>query len=124
MHPRIARINSLLKEALANILQKYYREESTAITILRIASSNDLHYATVYVGIIGDETEQKRSLRWLHKKKFELRKHINQEVVLKFSPELHFTIDDSHLRTMRVGFLLSEIETEPPLELSDSSNMT
>jgi ribosome-binding factor A len=122
MHPRIARVNSLLQEALAGILKKYYREESVTITITRIATSSDLHYTTVYVSIIGNEAEQKRSLRWLHKKKFELRNHINREIVLKFSPELHFLIDNSHLRAIRIGSLLSEVETELPLELPDATH--
>ena len=112
MNFRISRVNALLQEALAHILQKYYREESTMITITRITSSSDLHHATVYIGLIGDETKQKQALRWLHKKKFDLRQHLNREVVLKFSPELHFTIDDAHLQEMKIVSLLSEIENE------------
>lgn len=117
---RISRVNSLLQEALARILQKHYREESTKITITRVTSSSDLHRISVHIGLIGDEAEQKQALRWLHKKKFDLRQHLNREVVLKFSPELHFVIDDAHLQEMKIVSILSEIENEITSEPIDS----
>jgi ribosome-binding factor A len=122
MHPRITRVNTLLREAFAHILQKYYREESTAITITRMAISSDLHHATVYMSLMGNEPTQKQSLRWLHKKKPELRRRLNQEVVLKFSPELHFALDDSHLQEMRVTSLLMDMANESPIEIPDPTN--
>jgi ribosome-binding factor A len=122
MNFRISRVNALLQEALANILQKYYREESTMITITRVTSSSDLQHISIYIGLMGDETQQKQALRWLHKKKFDLRQHLNREVVLKFSPELHFIIDDAYLQEMKIVSLLSEIENEIAPEPIDSEN--
>jgi len=112
MNPRIARVNALLQEALADILRKYHREEAAGITLTRVICSGDLQRATVYVGLGGGEVEQQQALRWLQKKKSELRRRLGREVVLKFLPELHFALDDSQLQELRIASLLAEIATE------------
>ncbi|MDR2377191.1 MAG: 30S ribosome-binding factor RbfA [Puniceicoccales bacterium] len=112
MQFRTERVNALLQSALGGILRKYYREEATAITLSRVATSPDLRYAAVTVSLLGDEAVQKKAWRWLRRKKSELRRRLSQEVVLKFSPELRFVIDDSQQRELRIASLLAEIADE------------
>ncbi|MDR3143411.1 MAG: 30S ribosome-binding factor RbfA [Puniceicoccales bacterium] len=116
MHFRVERVNALLQSALGGILRKYYREEAMAITLTRVVSSNDLRHVNIYVSLLGDENAQKKVWRWLRCKKSELRRRLSREVVLKFSPELQFAIDDSHQEELRVSSLLAEIAAEDQVD--------
>ncbi|MDR0728296.1 MAG: 30S ribosome-binding factor RbfA [Puniceicoccales bacterium] len=116
MQFRTERVNALLQSALGGILRKYYREEATPITLTRVAASPDLRHAAVTVSLLGDETARKKAWHWLQQKKSELRRRLSREVVLQFSPELRFVIDDSQQRELRVASLLAEIADEDPAD--------
>ena len=97
MQHRLARVGELLK-----------RELSSAV--LREVSP-DLRNATVHVGILGSAGEQKQALQRLEQHRVPLQAECAKRVVLKFTPHLHFRLDESIVRGMRILDILEEIGT-------------
>jgi ribosome-binding factor A len=93
---RQLRVGEVLRRALADILSRgdHYIEElaGTSVTVAEVRPTPDLKLAHVYVmplgGVNADEIVDA-----LNKNKSEIRRSLNREVTLKFSPDLKFVID-------------------------------
>jgi|SRR5689334_3452579 ribosome-binding factor A len=116
---RVQRVQELLKRQLGEII----RRELTArdggiITVNEVQISKDLQLATVYVGIIGSDNQVKQSMDLLHQERKRLQGLVGRAVVLKYTPQLRFVLDESISRGNRVLEILDEIErSNPPHEV-------
>ena len=84
--------------------------EAGVITVNDVDVSNDLHLATVFVGIVGTEEQRKKSFDLLQKQRKRIQGLVARAVVLKYTPQLRFVMDDSITRGNRVLQILDEIE--------------
>jgi ribosome-binding factor A len=105
----------LLKRQLGEILR---REVPTGdggiITVNDVEMAKDLQMATVYVGIIGNETQIKHGMDLLHKERKRIQGLMGRAVILKYTPQLRFVLDESISRGNRVLAILDEIERSAP----------
>ena len=113
---RIVRINELLKRVLADLLETlgYNEEQGKIISITRVDCASNLKTAAVYVSILGakNEEEEARIVRRLIERKAEIQSLMSKEVILKYTPVLHFVLDHSVADGDRVLDLLRHMEDE------------
>jgi ribosome-binding factor A len=113
---RHERVRELLKRELSSILLREFPvTEAGLLTVNDVTVSGDLHSATVFVGIVGSAEQQQRGLALLQQHRKRIRGMVGGAVILKYTPDLRFVIDDAVARGNRVMHLIEEIEkTLPP----------
>src|ERR1051325_315333 len=110
MSVRQERVRELLKRQIGEVIRREFPvEEVGVVTVNEVGVSNDLHSATVFVGIIGSESQRKKALDVLQKDRKRLQGLVGREVVLKYTPQLKFVADDSAAKATRVLAILDEI---------------
>ncbi|MBI2439898.1 MAG: 30S ribosome-binding factor RbfA [Lentisphaerae bacterium] len=116
---RLTRVNELLKREIGDLLFRVMPSnvfDLAAVTVTRVATSRNLREARVYVSILGHEAERPRLLALLNKRRGELQRRINKDIVLKYTPRLTFELDASVEEGDRVLTILAKLEpaTTPP----------
>lgn len=111
---RVDRLNSLLREVISDVIKRHVRNQNLheLIAITRVDISRDLHYAKVYVSVIGDDETQKKSIEALESAAGYVGVLASKEVRMRFFPHLRFLLDDSAEKHMRIDSLLKEIAQE------------
>lgn len=111
---RTDRLNSLLKEVISEVIRKEVRHPDVAelFTVTQVDITKDLHHAKVYVSVIGSEEVKAKTIAALQTAAGFIAVNSSKKVVMRYFPELHFKLDDSVDRHMRIEALLSDIEKE------------
>lgn len=128
---RIDRLNSLLKEVIAEVVHRHVRHPHLheLTTITRVEISKDLHHAKVYVSVIADEKGRKETIEALQSASGFIAVNSSKLVKIRFFPQLRFLLDDSADKHMRIDSLLRQIDQERPAsspeeEISPSTDET
>lgn len=111
---RTDRLNSLLKEVISEVIKRDVRNPhvNELVTVTRVQISKDLHYAKVYISVIGTEQDKAETLDALKSAAGFIAVQSSQKVVMRYFPELTFKLDDSVDKHMRIEELLGEISKE------------
>jgi len=111
---RIARLNSLLKEVITEVIREDVRNPNVhdLITVTRVDITNDLHHAKVYISVIGDKSVKEKTLAGLQSAAGFIATNASKKVVMRYFPELTFKLDDSVDKHMRIEELLQEIQSK------------
>jgi ribosome-binding factor A len=113
MSLRLERVRELLKRELGEIIRREISiDEAGLINVNDVIVTNDLQNATVYVGILGNASQHKRGLEILAEKRKFIQGLLGRGVVLKYTPQLRFVLDESIERGNRVLKIMEELE--PP----------
>jgi ribosome-binding factor A len=121
---RLDRVNELIKRELSDLVRREITFTAKLVTIQQVDITPDLKHAHVYVGVIGTEEEQKQALSALHDHRQRLQNEVSKRVVLKWTPQLHFKLDNTGERGDRVLKILDELGLPPepkkdPEEIDD-----
>jgi ribosome-binding factor A len=81
-------------------------------SLSRLAMEADLRNATVHVSVLGTAAQQRTALERLEHHRRVLQAEVSKRVVLKFTPHLHFRLDESVERGSRVLDILEELGTD------------
>ena len=121
MTKRTKRLNSLLKEVLSEVIRKYVRDPlvSELMTITEVDITKDLHYAKVFVSVMGSELERTNTVNALNQAAGFISVKASKQVVMRHFPELTFKLDTSVDKHMKIDSLLKQIEKEKELRSSD-----
>lgn len=110
MSERTARLDELLREEIAKIIERDLADPRIGfVTVTSVDVAPDLAHATVWVSIIGDPATRRASVRALGRAMPFVRHRLG-ELRLKRIPELHVREDDSAERGTRVLRILDELE--------------
>lgn len=114
MSLRLERVRELLKRELGEIIRRELPvNEAGLISVNDVAVTADLQFATVFVGLYGNADQKKRALALLHNNRKRIQGLVGKSVVLKYTPQLKFIVDESIERGNRVLKILDEIEKSP-----------
>ena len=111
MKHRLIRVAEILKRELSMVILREVPSDGALITVNAVDVSPDLRNATVHVGILGTAAQQRQTLERLEQHRVVLQAETAKRVVLKFSPHLHFQLDESIERGSRVLDILDELDT-------------
>jgi ribosome-binding factor A len=111
MKHRLIRVAEILKRELSMVILREVPSGGALITVNAVDVSPDLRNATVHVGILGTAAQQRQTLERLQQHRVVLQAETAKRVVLKFTPHLHFQLDESIERGSRVLDILDELDT-------------
>ncbi len=89
---RLARVNSLLKEVISEVIQKDVRNPhvTTFVSVINVDTSADLHHAKVSISLVCSEEEKAKVLSALNSAAGFIAVHAAKKVQLRYFPELTF----------------------------------
>jgi len=96
MSIRTAKVSSLIKEEMSQILLREIRIETEAfITVTDIIMTPDLKLAKVYLSIFDSDEKKELTINELTRRKSEVRHILGSRIRLKYTPDLQFYLDDT-----------------------------
>jgi len=120
---RVERVRELLKRELGEIIRRELPlSEAGLITVNDVDISKDLQIATVYVGVVGTPQQKKNALSLLEQSRKRLQGLVGRAVVLKYTPQLRFELDESIERGNRVLKIIEELEDSSSRNEEPSQN--
>jgi ribosome-binding factor A len=114
MIQRTDRLNSLLQEVIAEVIMREIRNPkiSKLITVKKVEITKDLHYAKVYISMLGSDLEKKETLKALKSAAGYISTRAAKKVVMRYFPSLTFHMDDTLEDEIRIHSLLEKIHDE------------
>ena len=111
---RLARVNSLLREVIFEVIQKEVRNPSvtTFVAVTGVDTSADLHHAKVSISLVCSEEEKARVVAALNSAAGFIAVHAAKKAQLRYFPTLTFKIDTAIAQQMKIQEILSDIEKE------------
>lgn len=120
MSLRLERVRELLKREIGEAIRKELPvEEVGLINVNDVSVAPNLKNATVFLGVFGDASKKKRAMEALTEHRKHLQWVVGQAVVLKYTPQLRFVLDDSIERGNRVLRIMDELD--PPSSADESA---
>jgi ribosome-binding factor A len=118
---RTDRLNSLLKEVLSEVIQRDVNdpEVSPFTSVSNVEITQDLHYAKVFISVIGSDQEKEKTLAALQKSAGFIGKIASKKVVMRFFPTLTFKLDTSVEKQMKIQEILNEIKSKETSKETD-----
>lgn len=94
---RVQKLNSLIKELVATIIQRELKDPriSGLLSVTRVSVSPDVKNAEIFVSIIGTDNEIKSTFIGLKEARGFIRSKLRKHLVTKYIPMLKFIRDDS-----------------------------
>ena len=114
MKQRTPRLNSLLKEVISDVIRRDVKNPhvNELITVTRVEITKDLHYAKVYISVIGTDEQKAETLKALQSAAGFIAVNSSQKVIMRYFPTLNFKLDDSLEKHLRIQMLLREVSEE------------
>lgn len=112
-YPRVARVNELLREVVAEELERLsdVDERLRLLTVTAVQSESDLRHATVLLAALEEPAEVA-----LAEARLRLQAAIGRQVRLKRTPLLSFAADPAILEGQRIEGILRDLAERPPPE--------
>lgn len=110
---RHQRVRELLKRTVGDILRRELNTEKCGlVSVNDVGVASDLKSATIFVSILGSETQKKFAAERLEQDRSHIQYTLGREVVLKYTPKIKFNLNDSIENGDRVLAILKEIEED------------
>jgi len=111
---RIDRIEEQLRIELSQILEREIQDPRIGLaTVTHVKVSPDLRHARVFVTVLGDEVQRKKTLQGLRSAASHMRRSLSKRLHhLRRVPELAFDYDEDLEKEMRIEELLEQIKHE------------
>ncbi len=109
---RTDRVASLIREEIGTLLsRKYQASEYGLVTVTEVQVTPDLRIAKIYVSILGSEERKKATLKQLEQDKKSIRLFLGSHIRIKFTPEIHFHLDDTMDRIDKINRIIEQIHS-------------
>src|SRR5438093_3457395 len=102
MKHRILRVREVVKRELSAIVARDFNFGSALVTIQDVDITADLKQAHVFVSVVGEPAAKERVIAQLESQRPMIQHELSRRVVLKYTPHLHFQLDESIERGSRV----------------------
>jgi ribosome-binding factor A len=108
---RIRRVNEAVREVLSGAITSELKDPRVGfVTVTAVETSPDLRHARVYVSVLGNPGERRRTLAALDNAHGFLQRRVGSQLRMKHTPQLQFVYDDTPERGMRISRLLDDQE--------------
>ena len=111
MPRRLERVNQLLREEISDLMRREMKDPRLTglVSLTEVETSVDLHYANVFVSVLGSEEEKGDALTALNSAARFLRRELTKRLSLRYTPELRFIPDTSMERGARLQELINRL---------------
>ena len=117
---RVSRVREQLQRELGDIVGRLRDPRLGFVTVMDVELSKDLHYATMFISVLGDEEAQREAVEAIEGALGFIRREVAQRIRLRQVPEIAVRYDDTSERAARVNAL---IESIPPPAEAESGNV-
>jgi len=113
MNLRIRRVSELIKQEVSEIVRRDVAAGDIGfITITGAEVAADLKTARVYFSMIGPKANREKALHLLRRNRGHIQHELGKQIVLKYTPHIEFTYDESLERGDHLLQILDELEKE------------
>lgn len=93
---RVAKLGEVLKQEISQLIQRELKDPRIGfVSITQVMVTGDLRCATVYVSVLGNETEKEITIEGLARAAGFIRSELARRIRLRHVPELTFCLDES-----------------------------
>jgi len=109
---RAARVAQRIKEEASQVMLYELRDPRIGLlTVTRVDISADLHYATIYYSIMGDDAARRTAQRGLESAKGLVRTRIAKSLQLREAPDIRFEFDPTIEKSIEMSKLIDAATT-------------
>ena len=121
--PKNRRVNEEVAHELANIIRELKDPRIAVMTsVMDAYVATDLKTCKVYISVMGDEEQQKKTMEGLRSAEGYIRRELAHSLNLRNTPELTFVLDRSIERGARMSRLIDEVMAQSaPEEENDEA---
>jgi ribosome-binding factor A len=112
MNNRLLRVRELIQRELGSMIVRDHQFTDVLVTINDVEITPDLKHANVYVGVIGSEQKAQNVVDKLNRQHGDYQTRMAKRVILKHTPHLHFKLDHSVERGVRITNIMEEIDRQ------------
>ena len=117
MKNRPARVKELILRELGALVARELTFSAKLVTMHAVDLSADFKHCHVHVGVLGDDKQRRDAIHKLQEHRPLLQHELSKRVVLKFTPQLHFHLDEAIERGTKVMEIMRQIDDiVPPAE--------
>lgn len=109
MSDRMLRVNSTLREVLAEEIERMSDTRLELVSVTAVDTTPNLRQATVYIDVLGTESRDD-ALRALQGAAKRLQAVIGAQVRMKYTPTLEFALDPGVAGGQRIEEILRELK--------------
>lgn len=119
---RVDRVGEAVRETVAAFLARDAKDPRITgfVTVTAVEMTRDLRHATVYVSVMGTESEKLATMDGVKSLAHHLRSHVGRTLRLQFAPEISFKLDESVARAARIETLLNSVKSSPVSDADDA----
>lgn len=107
--PRMRRVDEAIRQILSEEIPRLKDPGIGFVTVTAVDTTSDLEHATVWVSVLGDESERERTMAALERAAGVLQARINRELHVRRTPLLRFTYDAAIERGVHISKLIDEV---------------
>lgn len=99
-----------MKRELSQIIREEIKDPRLPefVSVTGVQVTRDLKYAKIYVSVLGDEDKKQGAIAALTRASGFIRHEIGQRIKLRYTPELHFRLDESIEHGIQLSKLIDE----------------
>ena len=116
MKNRPARVRELILRELGAIIAREFTFTAKLVTVQAVDLTADFKHCHVHVGVLGAPPDQKKAIGKLQESRPHLQHELAKRVILKYTPQLHFHLDEALERGTKVMEILRQIDVITPEE--------
>ena len=110
---RSVKVAGLLKAEISRIIQTQIKDPLVGfVTITDVVLSDDLKIAKVYFSTLGDEAQQKDSLKGLERARAYIQNELAARVRLRYLPVLRFYADGSWAYGSKIDRIIDDLHSK------------
>lgn len=111
---RSERVAQEIRDEVAQMIGRELKDPRIGfVTVTRVDLTPDLRFARVYVSVLGDKEQQKKTLQGLKQATGFVRREVGRRLRMRLTPEIQFLYDKGVDATDRVAQLLNEVAAAP-----------
>lgn len=112
---RMRRVSELVKQEVSEIIRRDIATGDIGlVTVTGCEVATDLKNARVFISVIGDAGKHAAALALLKRHRGQIQHALGRAIVLKYTPYLHFLIDEGMERGDRILRILNELDHDKP----------
>jgi ribosome-binding factor A len=109
MKNRLVRVCEVIKRELGDLFHREIQFGSALVTISSVDITPDLKQAHVFISALGSKGDQRHAMEILDKNRVLLQNQLAKRIKIKYTPHLHFHIDEAMERGSRVLNVMNEL---------------
>jgi ribosome-binding factor A len=114
-YPRARRLAETIRRLVGEWLEAELADQpGPLVTVTDVRVTGDLHHASVFFTVLGDEPARAAAEAWLAESTTKARTFVARQLRLRHAPTLEFVSDTVPGQGARIDRLLAELRANPP----------